>query len=227
MWVTTSLRGLVSGVLTVDIVTRACTPATRRAWCRRRSASPASCSTASKTRSPAPRACPSCRSRSRPTASRGGGDRRRDRGDRRPLPVRPRRRADHARPARDSSSPGPGTDAQRRRRRRAAADRRAGNVLRPRTSLKLSFRLPPTATRPARSRSPRRSSRDPPYGARVSFDRVETGPGWNAPAMATWLVDALDAASTATFGRRPARSARAARFRSWACSANGSPTPSS
>ena len=41
---------------------------------------------------------------------------------------------------------------------------------------------------------------DPPYGARVTFTGMEQAPGWNAPEFAPWLVDALDAASTATFG---------------------------
>lgn len=45
---------------------------------------------------------------------------------------------------------------------------------------------------------------DPPYGARVRFDGVDAAPGWNAPATAPWLAEALDRASMATFGR-PAR----------------------
>ena len=82
---------------------------------------------------------------------------------------------------------------------------RAGNVLRPRTALKLSFRLPPTCDHEAAGAAITEALEShPPYGAQVSFSRVETGPGWNAPAMAPWLVEALDAASTATFGQ-PAR----------------------
>jgi len=42
---------------------------------------------------------------------------------------------------------------------------------------------------------------DPPYGARVTFTRTEQAPGWNAPAFAPWLIDALDAASASTFGQ--------------------------
>ncbi len=78
---------------------------------------------------------------------------------------------------------------------------RAGNVLRPRTSLKLSMRLPPTCD-PVGAVEAMRAAlvTDPPYGARVTFTGTEQGPGWNAPEFAPWLVDALDAASSATFG---------------------------
>ena len=78
---------------------------------------------------------------------------------------------------------------------------RAGNVLRPRTSLKLSMRLPPTCD-PVGAVEAMRAAlvTDPPYGARVTFTGAEQAPGWNAPEFAPWLVDALDAASSATFG---------------------------
>ncbi len=82
---------------------------------------------------------------------------------------------------------------------------RAGNVLRPRTALKLSFRIPPTCD-PATALAAVRSTleADPPYGARVSFSDVESGPGWNAPPTAPWLLAALDNASNEAFGA-PAR----------------------
>ncbi len=78
---------------------------------------------------------------------------------------------------------------------------RAGNVLRPSTSLKLSFRLPPTVE-PTQALAAVKAvlEADPPYGARVEFGDGESGPGWNAPAMAPWLRAALDAASIAAFG---------------------------
>jgi acetylornithine deacetylase/succinyl-diaminopimelate desuccinylase-like protein len=82
---------------------------------------------------------------------------------------------------------------------------RAGNVLRPRTSLKLSFRIPPTCDPVEAMAAVKRAlEADPPYGARVEFGDGEHGPGWNAPATAPWLADALERASTATFGE-PAR----------------------
>ena len=78
---------------------------------------------------------------------------------------------------------------------------RAGNVLRPSTSLKLSFRLPPTADPKLAQRAITEAlEADPPYGARVSFHDVDAAPGWNAPATAPWLEAALDDASTASFG---------------------------
>ncbi|MEM9747120.1 MAG: M20/M25/M40 family metallo-hydrolase [Actinomycetota bacterium] len=83
---------------------------------------------------------------------------------------------------------------------------KAGNVLRPSTSLQLSFRLPPTADPVAAADAIRTAlETDPPYGARVRFHSIDAGPGWNAPPTAPWLAEALDRASSATFGR-PARS---------------------
>jgi acetylornithine deacetylase/succinyl-diaminopimelate desuccinylase-like protein len=82
---------------------------------------------------------------------------------------------------------------------------RAGNVLRPSTSLKLSIRIPPTVD-PAVAFAAVSSAleADPPYGATVRLLDGEMGPGWNAPTMAPWLVDALDVASRGSFGE-PAR----------------------
>lgn len=82
---------------------------------------------------------------------------------------------------------------------------RAGNVLRPRTALKLSFRIPPTCDPVAAAAAVKSAlEADPPYGARVSFGDAGSGPGWNALATAPWLAEALDAASTSAFGQ-PAR----------------------
>ena len=50
LWVTTSLRGLVGGILRSTSSGRACTRAPSAAWCRRASASPGSCCHASRTR---------------------------------------------------------------------------------------------------------------------------------------------------------------------------------
>ncbi len=78
---------------------------------------------------------------------------------------------------------------------------RAGNVLRPSTTLKLSFRLPPTADAAAAAEAVTRAlEADPPYGARVTFSDVESAAGWNAPETAPWLSTALDTASNASFG---------------------------
>ncbi|MGH7388720.1 MAG: M20 family metallopeptidase [Candidatus Rokuibacteriota bacterium] len=78
----------------------------------------------------------------------------------------------------------------------------AGNVLRPQTALKLSLRLPPTADAPGASRRLREIlEADPPYGARVTFTPDTPGTGWNAPSTAAWLAEATDRASRAFFGK--------------------------
>ena len=82
---------------------------------------------------------------------------------------------------------------------------RAGNVLRPSTSLKLSLRIPPTADpQAAADELAATLLADPPYGARVTLSPVEAAPGWNAPELSPWLDEALEQASTAAFGL-PAR----------------------
>jgi acetylornithine deacetylase/succinyl-diaminopimelate desuccinylase-like protein len=82
----------------------------------------------------------------------------------------------------------------------------AGNVLRPTTALQLSFRIPPTCDHErALAAVTEALTKDPPYGARVTFTDGHAAPGWNAPSFAPWLETALDDASQATFGR-PARS---------------------
>ena len=82
----------------------------------------------------------------------------------------------------------------------AVAD--GGNVLRPRTSLKLSLRLPPTVdAERAAKRLKEILEADPPYGAKVTYTAATPGTGWNAPAMPAWLRASVDAASTAFFGR--------------------------
>ena len=82
---------------------------------------------------------------------------------------------------------------------------RAGNVLRPWTSLTLSFRLPPTCDEHVAAAAIAAAlTADPPSGAVVRFVVESTGGGWSAPPLAPWLAAALDAASTAAFGQ-PAR----------------------
>jgi acetylornithine deacetylase/succinyl-diaminopimelate desuccinylase-like protein len=77
----------------------------------------------------------------------------------------------------------------------------AGNVLRPETSLCLSFRLPPTADSSAvRAAVANALTNDVPYGATVELSRVEAADGWNSPDLAPWLRAALDDASESVFG---------------------------
>lgn len=78
---------------------------------------------------------------------------------------------------------------------------RAGNVLRPFTALKLSFRIPPSidgATAYAAVKA--ELERDPPYGAQVRFEG-EHATGWDAPPIEPWLHESATAASEAFFGR--------------------------
>lgn len=77
----------------------------------------------------------------------------------------------------------------------------AGNVLRPDTTLCLSFRLPPTVdSERARAAVRRALTTDVPYQAQIELDRMEAADGWNAPDVAPWLRTALDEASETIFG---------------------------
>ncbi len=78
---------------------------------------------------------------------------------------------------------------------------RAGNVLRPSTTLKLSLRIPPTADASrVTDELIERLTTDVPYGAQVTVAMHGNADGWHAPATQPWLLDALDVASTAAFG---------------------------
>lgn len=82
----------------------------------------------------------------------------------------------------------------------------AGNVLRPFSAFKLSLRLPPLVDgNEAAARLKALLEDNAPYNAKVTFaadGRVgaQGATGWNAPALAPWLDDALNAASSAHFG---------------------------
>ena len=81
----------------------------------------------------------------------------------------------------------------------------AGNVLRPFTAAKLSLRLPPTLDAGnAGTALKTLLESDPPYGAKVTFDLEKAGSGWNAPTLAPWLEQSVDAASREFFGPPPA-----------------------
>lgn len=78
----------------------------------------------------------------------------------------------------------------------------AGNVLRPKTSLKLSMRLPPTVDGHfAAQVLKRKLEENPPYQANVRFVGGEGATGWNAPATAPWLKEALNTASQDVYGK--------------------------
>lgn len=79
---------------------------------------------------------------------------------------------------------------------------RAGNVLRPQTTLRLSFRLPPTASPSAAAAALKRIlEADPPQGAKVTFSSDGWGAsGWNAPPTDSWLAQSVARASVDCFG---------------------------
>jgi acetylornithine deacetylase/succinyl-diaminopimelate desuccinylase-like protein len=79
---------------------------------------------------------------------------------------------------------------------------KAGNVLRPFTTLNLSLRLPPTlSTAKAQAVVKELLEKDPPYGAKVAVDFHEPAGGWNAPELAPWLDEAINEASETFFGK--------------------------
>jgi acetylornithine deacetylase/succinyl-diaminopimelate desuccinylase-like protein len=78
----------------------------------------------------------------------------------------------------------------------------AGNVQRPKTALKLSLRLPPLVDGEAAAVEMKKMlEADPPYNARVAFDYDSAATGWNAPAVSPWLSSALNDASRQLFGK--------------------------
>jgi acetylornithine deacetylase/succinyl-diaminopimelate desuccinylase-like protein len=77
----------------------------------------------------------------------------------------------------------------------------AGNVLRPGSALKLSFRLPPTADSEVCSAEVQRIfESDSPYGAKVTFSPDKSANGWNATPLAPWLDEVLKQSSMDHFG---------------------------
>ena len=77
-----------------------------------------------------------------------------------------------------------------------------GNVLRPKTSIKLSLRIPPSldATDLERNMKELLES-NPPYGASVTFEAEKGGAGWVAPKVAPWLEESVERASQTYFGK--------------------------
>ncbi len=78
----------------------------------------------------------------------------------------------------------------------------AGNVLRPITEVKLSMRIPPVCD-PVKAGAAVKQllETDPPYDAKVSFTVSEFAAGWNAPQMSDWLTDAAEQASQNYFNK--------------------------
>ena len=77
----------------------------------------------------------------------------------------------------------------------------AGNVLRPYSAFKLSLRLPPLVDAAQAVQEMKTLLEDnAPYQARVTFESNGGATGWNAPQTAPWLERALNEASLAHFG---------------------------
>lgn len=77
----------------------------------------------------------------------------------------------------------------------------AGNVLRPGTAVKLALRLPPTiAADKVQDALADLLTHEPPYGARVQYHAEQASDGWQAPPLAPWLDQAIQEASHAFFG---------------------------
>lgn len=77
----------------------------------------------------------------------------------------------------------------------------AGNVLRPYTAFQLSLRLPPLVPADQAVAELKRLLEDnAPYQAKVTFEGTSSASGWNAPTTQPWFEAALNAASQAHFG---------------------------
>ena len=78
----------------------------------------------------------------------------------------------------------------------------AGNVLRPYTAFKLSLRLPPLVDAGEAVQALKALLEDnAPYQAKVTFESGGGATGWNAPSTALWFEQALNQASQAHFGQ--------------------------
>lgn len=77
-----------------------------------------------------------------------------------------------------------------------------GNVLLPYSVAKLSLRVPPTGdAEKARAAVKKVLEDTPPYDAEVTFNAPRGENGWNAPTLAPWLEASLNKASNAAFGK--------------------------
>jgi acetylornithine deacetylase/succinyl-diaminopimelate desuccinylase-like protein len=81
----------------------------------------------------------------------------------------------------------------------------AGNVLLPSTTAKLSLRLPPTVDAAAAGAALKALlEKNPPYGASVDFAVGPSSAGWNAPPLSPQLEQSLARSSELAFGAPPA-----------------------
>lgn len=77
----------------------------------------------------------------------------------------------------------------------------AGNVTLPFLKMKFAFRLPPTCNAEvAADLLKKELEKNPPFDAKVSFEILAKANGWNAPEESAWLTDAANEASQHYFG---------------------------
>ena len=77
----------------------------------------------------------------------------------------------------------------------------AGNVLRPYTAFKLSLRLPPLVDAAGAVQELKTLLEDnAPYQAKVTFESAGGATGWNAPTTSPWFEQALNEASQTFYG---------------------------
>ena len=205
LWSTTSLRGLVSGTLRVDVLTEgvhsgdASGVVASSFRIMRSLLSRIEDERTGKILPPEMHA-PVPPQRLEQAARRGGGP-----GRRRLLEdaLRSGLGTDRARSRRADPQPHLAADARGHRRRGLSSARERGE--RAQADDRAEAVAPPAAHR-GRGEGRRRVSRrileaDPPYGARVSFVADKAGGGWDAPALAPWLAESTDRASSEHFGK--------------------------
>ena len=79
---------------------------------------------------------------------------------------------------------------------------KAGNVMLPYTSAKLSIRIPPTKNpEEAKQLIIKTLTTNPPYNAKVTISDTGVGGGFNAPAFSEPLEKAIEEASQSYFGK--------------------------
>lgn len=84
-------------------------------------------------------------------------------------------------------------------------DLSGGNVMRTDTAIKLSMRIPPGVDKDVVSEALiRELTRDPPYGAKIEVTAGFQANGWESPPLEPWLEEAVQDASEKVFGK-PAR----------------------
>lgn len=81
----------------------------------------------------------------------------------------------------------------------------AGNVLRPKTTFMLSMRIPPLCDPQKAANALKKAlEANPPHNAKVHFEIKKTSAGWNAPKTESWLLEEAEKASQKYFNKAAA-----------------------